>query len=1547
MPTTRRRNDGGLAQAVRGITNVRDGDVKLLNGVKEVLTKAREDEAVQLLRCALTRLSGQPPARTRDLLLAICATCHAALRPTAESGVVCCNYIGMLVEFKLFEDAHTKSMVTLSRYGATRQIVLPETTVDDIGLTLALTMQLQFLRCAKVCDLAIADDAILDGPIRLVKLQLEADPYEGSKFLTFLAGLSRELDIGLHPQMRLFAMQEDADVRPLLTSIARLRIKPAALDESLQRELEILWPRLERFATDAVYDGLETIQGKPFWSRPRPSVGLFATMDDLVRQKSDWLEAANLIQSVETAKTTTPAQARTFLQFLNLYRESLGKLELRQRAEVLEQLISIVRKLATDAKTALTARRLLIAALPDMMGEMTTRSVSSPLHESNLSGLVDLCEGESLRLLRLQLHNTAGRCFNAKAWFSAALCFDAYMRCETDVAPEKFRYTWTAYLKANEPVMAIRVMIASMRPANSAPETIALTIRTALALDNLPDDVFLNCSAREALLEQLLQHASHQKTARLARLLMLDDAPGLLCRAATLADLAGDTALREEMIGKVIEPKGLDAIEVTLLEESDGYSAAQAAISALAKAEFCQRSRRLLVSAYHRCVAGKYSALLLELACNPWRHQVPELRSPAFMLAVAQAAMHDDMDAVAEAALAAGRLETPPSPERELLYLQLACLNGDDGMARATLARVRSWFATLLPRPSLDDHARFLRVFGQWARYSGDHGSAADALAEVIAIRRKLLGKRVGPDLDQQLSRINLDEESHDQLKLTSSLADAHAELAAVLEHSGVVQEASFHRDEAHRLTAGQSSLAQLEHMLAQSSLKSRSRWEEAEVRDLSRLPAHIAALHNVHAAAILHHKGQLDKSRVLLSAAMTAPGDSAINAMLQRALKMTRHDEHPLMRQVLTKATHQLLICCPNLEPDRSSEYTRAHFDLAAAVAKLCNEPILGSLRDSVLCFPSIQRSKHREQPFPQLADSLQRLVVTHDHLRGDLSLSELSKSSVDVCSALLLHNAVTDLPHPSQVARALELAQDVQKPAWKFEARRRWFAARRRNGLRVEDMEWDSLGSTVPKLHLPPGYSVVQLTMDSLANSLLLTRHTQDEPDPFLLQLPLARHAARDADEETFSYAMAYTELRDIIDSSDQSARIAKDVRDRKAKNEWWRSRRHLDERLGLLVENIQTCWLGGFRGVLTYGSSEMSGAFETFRRQFARIFLKHIPAARNSKLDVDVRLLRLFTDLGPVHDEDALAVIEDLLYFMLDLYQFRGQAVAYDEVDVDQMTADVQAALGTYHDKAGMREDKHLVLILDRRLEDFPWESIPCLRGRSVSRMPSFAALQMALRSPRPTARRQSGTYVLNPGKDLQTTQATFEGPLNALGWTGWTSATPDEATLIDAITTKDIFIYFGHGGAEQYIRASKLKRTIGTAGVAILMGCSSGMMHKQGCFDSWGTPLNYLIAGSPCIVANLWDVTDKDIDRYAIAMLGRWGLTTDQDLRMTNSTTMNTEKRPTTTNSTSSDTTAESTSRLDLCRSAAQSRDACLLRYLNGAAPVVYGLPVSLS
>lgn len=111
----------------------------------------------------------------------------------------------------------------------------------------------------------------------------------------------------------------------------------------------------------------------------------------------------------------------------------------------------------------------------------------------------------------------------------------------------------------------------------------------------------------------------------------------------------------------------------------------------------------------------------------------------------------------------------------------------------------------------------------------------------------------------------------------------------------------------------------------------------------------------------------------------------------------------------------------------------------------------------------------------------------------------------------------------------------------------------------------------------------------------------------------------------------------------------------------------------------------------------------------------------------------------------------------------------------------------------------------------------------------------------------------------------------------------------------------------------------------------MGCSSGNQYVMGDFEPYGTVLAYILAGCPCIVGNLWDVTDRDIDRLTEEFLESWIKDHDEMCEK-----MSDEEKKQNKNSmfTSS-----------ICVHLNKARKACKMAYLNGSAPIVYGLPVN--
>ncbi|RMZ37687.1 separin [Aspergillus flavus] len=464
-----------------------------------------------------------------------------------------------------------------------------------------------------------------------------------------------------------------------------------------------------------------------------------------------------------------------------------------------------------------------------------------------------------------------------------------------------------------------------------------------------------------------------------------------------------------------------------------------------------------------------------------------------------------------------------------------------------------------------------------------------------------------------------------------------------------------------------------------------------------------------------------------------------------------------------------------------------------------------------------------------------------------------------------------------------------------------------------------------------LPDNWNVLSLSLSADRSEFIVSRLHQGR-SPFLLRLPLKRGNSEEEDEQ-FTFDDGREEMQELIKLANESSHAAKAQTDRQMKKDWWKNREALDRRMETLLQNIENVWFGGFRGIFSPVPHDTT-SLTRFASSFQSILDKHLPSrqkggrAEGPRLTLHPNVLELFIGVADLDDqEDPEETLMDLLYFVVDILQFQGERNAYDEIDFDMMVVETLDAVRAYHDATSNRRGKptpnHTVLVLDKSLHLFPWESLPCLQGFPVCRVPSLECLrdrvlQFQNKRNSDLARgvgidRNSGTYILNPTGDLRTTQSTFEKDLSELqGWTGIMQREPSEEEFKRGLETTNLFLYFGHGSGAQYIRGRTVKR-LEQCAVAFLMGCSSGTLTEAGEYEPYGTPMNYLHAGSPALVATLWDVTDKDIDRFAQSTFEKWGLF---DAGSDGAT---------------------------LDEAVSQSRPACVLKYLNGAAPVIYGVP----
>lgn len=548
-----------------------------------------------------------------------------------------------------------------------------------------------------------------------------------------------------------------------------------------------------------------------------------------------------------------------------------------------------------------------------------------------------------------------------------------------------------------------------------------------------------------------------------------------------------------------------------------------------------------------------------------------------------------------------------------------------------------------------------------------------------------------------------------------------------------------------------------------------------------------------------------------------------------------------------------------------------------------------------------------------------------------------------------------------------------------------------------------------------IPQDWTAVSMSLNEARDELYITRYVAYQ-SPFILRLPMARHNSRDMDEEIFGYEEGKAELQEIIELSNFSTRSTPDLSKKGAKTEWWAEREALDARLGDLLANIENIWLGGFRGIFKKKGDR--DVLSKFQKSFENILDRHLPSRQGKgkkpkKTHLDSRILELFVGLGnPDDGVDLDEPLTDLVYFVVDILQFNGERNAYDEIDFDSITIEMLDALRSFHEAAESTPNQHTILILDKNLHAFPWESLPSLQSLSISRLPSMSSLRERLLTARASQQGASdaedpeegegghhismasltGTSILNPGGDLKHTQETLGPHLNDTpgAWHHLIGRTPEEKTLEAALATKDVLLYFGHGSGAQYIRGRTIKKLLCQTplspssgddtneeekrkplATALLFGCSSAHVTDNGAFEPSGMLCAHLTAGVPAVLGMLWDVTDKDCDRFAVATLQKWGLFPSSPEAPEEGATE--AKTPGRSRSGRSDAAAagrktpsksrsrsrakvaapvpssagvEEGRRMGLDEAVARSRGACYLRYLNGAAAVVYGIPVFL-
>jgi len=724
------------------------------------------------------------------------------------------------------------------------------------------------------------------------------------------------------------------------------------------------------------------------------------------------------------------------------------------------------------------------------------------------------------------------------------------------------------------------------------------------------------------------------------------------------------------------------------------------------------------------------------------------------------------------------------------------------------------------------------------------------------------------------------------------------------------------------------------------------------------------------------------------------------------------------------------------------TGQVTMAACLMGMSMEQMARDPVFSVIQDSTISFPAISSTHDRhttdghspaktsppkkgrsaaasahssKEPARMYVDNLgqaqEYLLQAHAVavLSGDASL--IHKISCMIQNIGLLLTATSSktktVTHSAHTSYSVELARNLtwrrERKAMVLEKNKPIFGGSIwPPALNSVGPRRSSLGFTLDLVRfqrdyidiIPKSWSVISLSLSENNHDLCITK-LQAGHSPFVIRLPLERASSRDADTEVFNFQQGRTEMMEIIKLINETCHAAKDTAIKGAKTAWWAEREALDLRMRDLVQNIEQIWLGGFRGIFSQHPHRPE-LLAMFQKSFLGILDKHLPsrrqvrgkktkAAQVSKVTLDTRVLELFIGLGDATTKgcDFDEELTDLLYFVVDILQFHGETNAYDEIDFDSMVVETFDALQAYH-ATGKKSDPmnagvHTILMLDKSLHMFPWESLPCLQTCAVSRMPSLACLRRLLQE-QPTPRESpttpnngplnepshrlpeghhvsfsSGTYILNPSADLKTTENTFSQPLaRHLPMNTWRQIVgrpPTESEFEGILSGVDILLYFGHGSGAQYIRGRTIRRLDRCRATVLLMGCSSAHLTEAGEFELYGPAWNYMMAGCPAVMGTLWDVTDRDIDRFAGRLFEDWGLAPvgtfeekDRGKKRGSTNQYGKEGRRPGADLIVRERGKDNAGKVSLVEAAARARDACRFRYVTAAAVVVYGIPV---
>jgi len=425
---------------------------------------------------------------------------------------------------------------------------------------------------------------------------------------------------------------------------------------------------------------------------------------------------------------------------------------------------------------------------------------------------------------------------------------------------------------------------------------------------------------------------------------------------------------------------------------------------------------------------------------------------------------------------------------------------------------------------------------------------------------------------------------------------------------------------------------------------------------------------------------------------------------------------------------------------------------------------------------------------------------------------------------------------------------------------------------------------------------------------------------------------------------------------------------------KRQWWDERSQLDNELCDLLENVEAHYFSNiFDSSSTENLSDISTSNEELDEFPCGNLASRFEAVINASNDDDsddvddseseyekkrkvmqkltvLKLKNRLLEAGANNSKFRRLRKSELIDLLIQIEQDNGYSESDEDTDEPI-------------DRESDTPDNCLFLILDENLHRFPFEGMPILKGKTVCRVPCISFVLATLRESKfnsesfPVIDPSNVSYIVDPENNLQATQKRLLPAIESLSssqnwnWDGVVGKIPPTSFYSEGLSKKNgLTMYFGHGGAQVCFSRRQVEELIDSRvsdlidqsdmqsscnASVLLMGCSSGRLvsiNRKNSdsleetplyYEPEGVALSYLCAGAPCVVGNLWDVTDNDIDRFSVSLLKQFF-----DEKYSGSEDIHHKHN------------------ISLAMGVSTSRSACKLKYLVGCAPVCYGVPVFL-